>query len=80
VAVGHQQLVDLGGELGVLDPGIGKRLDDTPVQHRVGGLVNDRVHVEALEVDRVDRAGLHELRDELLIQELVGSSLKRSVG
>ena len=58
----------------------GNAVDHAAVQHRVGRLVDDRSLVEALEVDAVDRAGGDERRDQLVVQELVGSSLKRSDG
>ena len=40
----------------------GNALDDARVERGVGGLVDERALVEALEVDRVDRAGRDELR------------------
>ena len=40
----------------VLDPRVGECLGDPPVQLGVGGLVDDRPLVEALEVERVDGA------------------------
>ncbi len=45
----------------------GKAVDDALVEHRVGRLVDDRARVEALEVDRVDRARRHQLGDQLLV-------------
>ena len=65
VAVGEEDRVGLLGQLRVLDPGVGEGLDDAAVEDGVGGLVDDRADVEALEVDRVDRAGGHEPGDEL---------------
>jgi hypothetical protein len=53
------------GELRVLDPGLRKRLDHAAVEDGVGGLIDDRAHVQALEVDRVDRAGGHQAGDDL---------------
>ena len=67
VAVRLEDRLGLRRELRVLDPRVGERLDDAPVEHRVGGLVDDRADVHALEVDAVDGAGLDELGDQLLV-------------
>ena len=56
----------LVGEARVLEPGVGERLRHAPVEVGVGRLVHDRALVEALEVDRVDRAGLDQLGDQLV--------------
>ena len=45
----------------------GNAVDDPLVQHRVGGLVDDRAFVEALEVDRVHGAGRDERGDQLVV-------------
>ena len=52
---------------GILDPGLGEGLDDAAVERRVGGVVDDRALVLALEVDRVDGAERDEARDQLLV-------------
>jgi hypothetical protein len=41
VAWRGEDLVGLRRQLRVLDPGVGERLGDPPVEHRVGGLVDD---------------------------------------
>ena len=51
---------------GILEPCVRERLDHAPVEIRVGRLVDDRALVEALEVDRVDGAGLDQLGDQLV--------------
>ena len=71
----------LGRQLRILDPGLCECLDDAAVERRVGGVVDDRAGVQALEVDRVD--GARARRSSAISassQELVGSSLKRSPG
>jgi len=51
----------------VLDPRVREEVDDALVEDRIGRLVDDRAPVEALEVDGVDRAGLGERGEELLV-------------
>ena len=67
-------------DVGVLEPGVGEGLDQLRVELRVGVDVDRRALVLALQVERVDGAGLDELRDQLVVQSLVGSSLKRRSG
>src|SRR3954451_5968326 len=50
-SVGLGVRAGLLGYRGVCDPGRRDRSDDEPVQRRIGALVDDRVLVEALEVD-----------------------------
>src|SRR4029077_19231666 len=62
-AVRREHLLGLRRERGVLDPRLRERLHDAPVQRGVRGLIDDRPRVEALEVDRVDRTRVAQLRD-----------------
>ena len=78
--MGPKHGLGLRCQRGILDPGLGEGLDHAPIEHRVGGLVDDRAPVVGLEVDRVDRPRIHELGDQPSSQEVVGSSLKRSRG
>jgi hypothetical protein len=66
IAVGLKHGRRLVGQRGVLDPGVGQRLRDSAIQVGVGGVVDDRADVVALEVDGVHGARAHELRDELV--------------
>ena len=62
-------------DVGVLEPGVRERLDHHAVQLRIGLDVDRRALVLALEVERVDRAGGHQLRPPARgVQLLVGSS------
>ena len=71
----------LGLEVGVLEPGVRERLGDPAVERRVGLDVDDGALVGALEVDRVDRAGLPAAASiSSSVQSGVASSLKRSAG
>ena len=54
-------------EVGVLEPGVRERLGDPRVERRVGLDVDGRALVGALEVDRVDGAGLDEPGDQLVV-------------
>ena len=56
----------LGLEVGILEPGVRERLGDAPVEVRIGLRVDDRAAVGALEVDRVDGAGLLQRLDQLV--------------
>ena len=51
----------LVGQRGILEPRVGKPVDDPPVERRVRRVVDDGAGVLALEVDRVDAAQLDEL-------------------
>ena len=64
---GLQNRPRLLGHVGVLEPGSGEGLDHLPVEHRIGFDVDRRAFVEALEVHRVDRAGLDQRRDQLVV-------------
>ena len=57
VGVGQRRRGPLGDDVGVLEPGVGKGLDDALVEDRVGLLVDDGPAVQRLEVDRVHGAG-----------------------
>ena len=54
-------------DVGVLEPGLGEGLDQLRVELGVGLDVDRRAFVEALEVERVDRAGLGQRRDQLVV-------------
>jgi len=54
-------------EVGILDPGRGERLDDEPVEARIGRLIDRGAPVGALEVDDVHRVQRRELGDEGLV-------------
>ncbi len=66
VAVGAQDRLGLGVERRILDPGVREAGGDARVEIRVRRLVDDRAVVEALEIDRVDRAGRDERGDQLV--------------
>ena len=53
-------------DVGVLDPGLGERLDQLRVELGVGLDVDHGALVEALQVERVDGAGLDQLGDQLV--------------
>ena len=54
-------------EVGVLEPGLGQRLGDAPVELRIGRRVDRRAGVGALEVDGVDRAGVAQRLEERVV-------------
>ena len=60
----------------VLEPGVGEGLDQLRVEHRVGDDVDRGAFVEALEVERVDRAGLDQRRDQLVVPVVEGVELE----
>jgi hypothetical protein len=66
VAVGLEHDRRLVGERGILDPRLGQRFRDPPVELRVGWVVDDRAAVVPLQVDGVDRAARGELGEELV--------------
>ena len=66
LAVRVEHGLRLGGEGGILEPGVGEAVDDALVERRVGHRVDRRPAVLALEVDRVDGAGRGELLDQLV--------------
>ena len=55
---------------------LGEGLDDRAVEARVGRLVDHRALVGALEVDRVDRAGGGDRRDQLVVPTAGGIELE----
>ena len=55
------------GHVGVLEPGVGERLDQLRVELGVGDDVDRGAFVEALEVERVDGAGLDQRGDQLVV-------------
>ena len=64
----------------VLEPGVRERLDQHPVQLRVGLHVHRRALVLALEVERVDGAGRGQRLDQLVAPAVGGVELKRVPG
>src|SRR5579875_471401 len=80
LAVGGERGVGLGGERGILDPGVREGFGDAPVEQRVGWLVDDRARVVALEVDGVDGARRDELGDEPLVPRARGVELEAQRG
>ena len=68
VAVGLERGVGLRhGEVRILEERVRQPLGDAPVEGRVGRGVDDRPLVGALEVDRLDRAGLGQRVDERVV-------------
>ena len=69
----------VGLEVGVLEPGVRERLGDPAVEGRVGVGVDRRALVGALEVDRVDRAGLDQALDQGVVPVGRGVELEAQV-
>ena len=67
VAVRLEDGIRLVVQRGILQPRLGKRERDARVEGRVRRLVDRRALVGALEVERVDRAGLDELVDQSVV-------------
>ena len=67
-------------DVGVLEPGVGEGLDQLRVELRVGLDVDRGAFVEALEVERVDGAGLDQCRDQLVVPVVGGVELEAQVG
>ena len=62
-----EQRPGLVGDVGVLEPGLGEGLDQLRVELGVGLDVDRGAFVEALEVERVDGAGLDQRGDQLVV-------------
>ena len=67
-------------DVGVLEPGVGEGLDQLRVELGVGLDVDRGAFVEALEVERVDGAGLDQRGDQLVVPVVGRVELEAQVG
>ena len=80
IGVRLEQRLRLGGECGILDPGVGEGLDHPPVEVGVGWVVDHGAGVLPLEVDRVDACERLELVEDLVRPVRPGVELEPQAG